>query len=84
MKYVYLVGFLVLGCSNADMAAISAWGKRHDVKCYSGGVLIYQGYTTGKIENEAQSDGYYFQDDSTKKFVTVSGNCVITVDGDNK
>ena len=67
------------GCSNADFAALSAFGKRHRVKCYSGGVVIYKGTTTGKIENEGYSDGYYFQDESTGKFVGVSGNCVITV-----
>lgn len=79
-----VLGLLVLlsltGCSNANMAAMSAWGKVHKVTCYSGGVLIYQGETTGKIENEQGSDGYYFQDDKTHLFVTVSGNCVITVD----
>jgi len=76
-----LIGLILSGCSNANMAAIGAWGKRHDVKCYSGGVVIYEGYTTGKIENEDHSDGYYFQDAGTNKFVTVSGNCVITVAG---
>lgn len=77
----YLPIFLLLcGCSNANWAAVGAWGKRHDVICYSGGVIIYEGYTTGKIENESHSDGYYFQDAKTDKFVTVSGNCVITVD----
>lgn len=81
MKWLILVPFLV-GCSNANMSAISAWGKRHDVKCWSGGVVIYEGYTTGKVENEDHSDGYYFQDTATRKFVTVSGNCVITVAAD--
>lgn len=69
----------IMGCSNANLARFSALGKRHDVKCYSGGVVIYEGHSTGKIENEHQSDGYYFQDEQTGKFVTVSGNCVITV-----
>lgn len=79
MKYLMLL-ILLSGCSNAQIAAVSAWGKRHDVICYSGGKIIYQGYTTGKIENESHSDGYYFQDDETKQFVTVSGQCVITVE----
>lgn len=80
MKYLLLISLFFTGCSNANYAAMSAWGKRHDVKCYSGGVVIYDGYTTGKVENESGSDGYYFQDSGTGKFVTVSGNCVITVD----
>lgn len=79
MKYLMFLS-LIVGCSNANVAAIGAWGKRHDVICYSGGIKIYEGFTTGKVENEEHSDGYYFQDSSTGKFVTVSGNCVITVD----
>ena len=69
----------VTGCSDARMAAMSAWGSRHSIKCWSGGVLIYEGTTTGKIENEAQSDGYYFKDEKTDKVVMISGNCFITV-----
>ena len=76
---LFVFCLFLFGCSNANMAAIGAWGKRHDVKCWSGGKVIYEGYTTGKIENEDHSDGYYFQDAGTNKFVTVSGNCVITV-----
>lgn len=77
--FIFLA-FAITGCSNAHMAAISAWGKRHDVKCYSGGILIYEGYTTGKIENEEHSDGYYFQDDRTGKLVVINANCLITVE----
>lgn len=80
MKLSILVVLLIAaGCSNANKAAMSAWGKRHDVRCYSGGKLIFEGYTTGKVENESQSDGYYFQDEKSGKFVTVSGDCVIEV-----
>ena len=78
MKYL-VIAIVLVSCSRADLSAVMAWGKRHDVKCYSGGVVIYEGYTTGKIENEQGSDGYYFQDAKTNNFVTVSGNCVITV-----
>lgn len=81
MKNIFALIILSLtACSNANRAAIHAWGKRHDIKCYSGGVLIYDGYTTGKVENEDHSDGYYFQDEATGKFTTITANCVITVD----
>lgn len=74
-----LVSAILGGCSNANMAKFEAIGKRHLVKCWSGGVLIYESTTTGKIENETKSDGYYFQDEKTSKLVRVSGNCLITV-----
>lgn len=77
---IYILPLILFGCSNAEWAAFQALGKRHAIKCYSGGVVIYEGATTGKIENENQSDGYFFQDEQTGKLVRVSGNCVITVE----
>lgn len=67
------------GCSNAQWADVKAWGQRHHVKCWSGGVVIYDGHTTGKIENEDHSDGYFFQEEESGQLVRVSGNCLITV-----
>ena len=76
---IILTAFLVFGCSNAEYAAINSWSKPHDVKCYSGGVLIYSGAATGMIMNEANSDGFYFEDAVTRKIVIVSGDCVFTI-----
>lgn len=67
------------GCSNGDQAKISAWGQDHVVKQFSCGQQIGQWESTGKVSNEAQSDGYYFQDKATGLMVTVSGTVQITV-----
>jgi hypothetical protein len=88
VKAAVAAGFtLVAGglsaCSNAQMAAIGNWGQPAKVKVYSGGKLIYEGVATGKVENENQSDGYYFQDKcipGDNKLVEVSGQVVITRD----
>lgn len=82
MKYLLsLLLFIGLaGCSDAEKAAFKAFGQRHKVVCYSGGIIIYSGYSTGKILNEDHSDGYYFEDEATHKLVSVSGNCVITLE----
>ncbi len=70
---------MLSGCSNANRAAFSAWGKKHKVELYSGGKLIGQWTTSGKIENESQSNGYYFQDDKTGNIVMINGDCIITL-----
>lgn len=72
-------GLVCGGCSDANKAAMSAWGKKHRVMLYSGGVKIGQWTTSGKIENESKSDGYYFRDDATGKVVMVDGDVVIEV-----
>ncbi len=67
------------GCSGADTAKVTAWGQTHIIKQYSGGVLIGQWESTGKVENEDHSDGYFFKNDKTGTLVTVSGDVQITV-----
>lgn len=71
---------LISSCSDATNAAISAYGQKHHIKLYSGGVLIGEWESTGKINNEAHSDGYYFKDDKTGKLVTICGQIIITVE----
>ena len=76
---IILTAFLVFGCSNAEYAAINSWSKPHDVKCYSGGVLVYSGVSTGKIISEHESDGFYFEEAGTQKIVIVNADCVFTI-----
>lgn len=60
MKYLTLVSMLILGaCTDAAWDKYSALGKRAEVKCYSGGTLIFHGLSTGRIANEENSDGYF-------------------------
>lgn len=65
------------GCTDAGMAKLQALGGSADIKCYSGTMLIYEGSSTGKVQSEANSDGYYFVDEADGKMKEVSGNCVI-------
>jgi len=80
MKKLFLLSIstLMFGCTDAQMGKITALGDVAQVDCYSGGVLIYSGLSTGKVSSEANSDGYNFRDSKTGKFMEVSGNCVIT------
>jgi hypothetical protein len=53
---------MIAGCSDAQRAAMGAWGEEAVVLAYSGGKLTYAGISTGKIASESNSDGYYFND----------------------
>ncbi len=77
--FLLSVALTASGCSNADISGVKAWGAKHHVKQYSGGVLIGEWDSTGKIENETHSDGYYFEDVKTKKIVRISGDVQITI-----
>jgi hypothetical protein len=75
---VTVLGLLSLGaCSNADMAQMGAMGSPAHIQCFSGGVLILDATSTGKVSTENESDGWYFEDAATHRLVRVSGDCVI-------
>jgi len=84
MKYMLLVlilasGAAMTGCTNARIAVMQAYGQSHHIKQYSGGQLIGEWDSTGKVLNEKQSDGWYFQDMKTGKITEVSGDIQITI-----
>lgn len=75
---ITIAGTLIASCSDATKGSMMALGKGRSVKCYSGGVLIYEGKTTGKINNEEDSDGYYFTD-TNGTYIEINANCILTV-----
>lgn len=78
MKYIVTVIVLFfIGCTDTQRAALSAYGNEGHIRCYSGGKLIFEGTSTGKLSTVSQSDGWEFKDKSTGKFIRVSGDCVI-------
>jgi hypothetical protein len=79
MKTLIAIAALVFlaGCTDAFIGKIQALGGEGHVRCWSGTLPIYDGFSTGKIHNSAQSDGYYFIDRKTQKLTEVTGNCVI-------
>jgi hypothetical protein len=65
------------GCTSADRAKIGSLGSHHKITLYSGGVAVRTWHSSGYINNEEHSDGYYFEDDITHKLIRVSGSIVI-------
>lgn len=80
MKYLLLIAFAIIftGCTDAGFEKLTNYGNSAHIKCWSGGSVIYDGHSTGKVASEAQSDGYFFKDRETGKLKEVSGNCDIT------
>jgi hypothetical protein len=67
-----------IGCTDAEFSQLTALGSGGNIKCYSGGVLIYEGKATGKISTESQSDGWYFKEDSKDgDLIRTNADCVI-------
>jgi hypothetical protein len=77
-KIITVLGIMLLGCTDGQFAKLQALGGKGSIRCYSGGKMIYEGESTGKIQSESSSDGYYFVDKADGKLKEVSGNCVIS------
>ena len=77
---VLLINIVFMACTDAQMAKFGGLGNEAKVKCWSGGQVIYEGMSTGKVQSEANSDGYFFKDKASGKLMEVSGDCVITYD----
>lgn len=66
------------GCKSADIAQIKSMGSRHHITLYGcDGRIIGQWDSPGNVSNEAQSDGWYFQDEKTGKLVEITSTIVI-------
>lgn len=66
-------------CTDTTIASFTALGNEHEVKCYSGGELIYEGASTGRVHSPEGSDGWQFKDKKTRLLMEVSGDCIISV-----
>lgn len=64
-------------CSDAPRAPLSTMGSPGDITCYSGGKVFYTGRSTGKIDSEIGSDGWYFREQGSGSRIRVSGDCLI-------
>lgn len=75
---VVLLSVSLVGCSSLsnsiERVTLNVASKPAKITCYSGGKVIYQGTSLGKVTDSAESDGFFFQDE--KGFVEVVGDCV--------
>jgi len=64
-------------CTDTTIAHIAAIGDPGRVTCYSGGKLVLDDFSTGKIKNAGQSDGYEFKSATTQRLQQASGDCQV-------
>jgi hypothetical protein len=81
MKKVLLVVALLfaVGCTDSFYAGIKSIGKPHNIRMYSGGELVAEWTSTGKVATIEQSDGWQFMDSKTRQLVRVGGDVIIEV-----
>ena len=67
------------GCSASQRAKmpLSSYQYNYKVTLYSGGKLISEWHTIGKVHSEGESDGYYFLDKQTNRLIEIAGDIII-------
>jgi hypothetical protein len=74
-----VAGLAGTGCTDATVAKFKGLGNPHLVEMYSGGKRVRHWVSSGKVQSEENSDGYYFNDTASGKLIEVSGDVVITM-----
>jgi hypothetical protein len=83
MALIAILMMVAAGCTDATRAEFHAYGDPAHVVCWSGGTLVYDGWSTGKVGRAAEgADGYRFKDAKTGAFKEVSGDCNVTYGAD--
>ena len=68
----------ISACTDTTRAHIGAYGDEARVTCYSGGRMIADDFSTGKVQNaDSGSDGYEFKSKTLGRLVQFSGECVV-------
>ena len=77
IKYIIVVvSIFSSSCTDAYFGKITSLGSSANVKCYSGGKLVLDTTSTGKIRSEVKSNGYYFVDKTSGNVTEVDADCV--------
>lgn len=73
---IIAIGMLA-ACTDAQQAHIGAIGSPARITCYSGGHLVLDDFSTGKVANASESDGYEFKSVTTGRLQQASGDCQV-------
>lgn len=71
---------LVMGsCTDAKRSKLMGLGSKFKIEMLNcDGSVARTWVSSGKVSSEANSDGYYFEDEKTGKLIEVTGRLVIT------
>jgi hypothetical protein len=61
------------------MSQLGSYGQGSHIVCYSGGKMIYDGTSTGRVTSPTESDGWRFKSEESGRLMEVSGDCILSV-----
>lgn len=76
MTLLYL--FLGMGCTDAGKQKFTNYGSSTHITCWSGGQVIYDGHSTGRVSWQ-EGGGALWVDTKTGKLVETFADCIFEV-----
>jgi len=64
------------GCTDAERASLFAYGDEARVVCYSGGNVIFDDVSTGKVQ-PIDGEGITFRSKQTDGYVRAFADCIV-------
>lgn len=71
-----ITGVLLVGCTDAEQAALLSYGSKTKVECWSGGQKIFDDESTGKVTID--QSGIYYKSVKTGNLVHTYADCIIS------
>ena len=76
---VILSVVVISACTDAERAKLGGYGDEFKVEMVNcDGTVTRSWISSGKVQSEQNSDGYYFNDKKTGKLIEVTGRLIIT------
>jgi hypothetical protein len=79
MKYLVLILCLLCltSCTDSFRSSFTSLGSEHRVCLYSGGKLVREWRSTGKVTSGEHGTRFAFRDKETKSYIRVTGNVTV-------
>lgn len=76
MLFVAALCIFAAGCTDAERASWGALGNEGAIKCYSGGEVVFDSQSTGKII-QGKDGGLLFREKSSGKYIRAYADCIV-------
>ena len=74
-----IVALTINFCTDASLSKLGGYGSEFKVEMVNcDGSISHTWVSSGKVQSEDNSDGYYFNDKKTGKLIEITGRLIIT------
>lgn len=79
LSVLLLIIGIITSCTDAKLSKLGGIGSEFKVEMINcDGSVSHSWISSGKVQSEANSDGYYFKDKQSGKLIEVTGRLIIT------